>query len=187
MKTINFNFNEFNLSTFIDDYSKDVRKVFGINNKEPLGRIVEMLNHNTLEPIFFDEPLNKEGLINKLENEEGAIFFPLGCLADESMRFFRFIDLKKYKISEGIIENNYFEEDLESDTEDILSFGNLNIDRDTSIGIVLTKINNKLFISVAQYEFGSCLSLPTLSLKENSGDLSNIVINFISRYNKSFN
>ncbi|MGL4450256.1 MAG: hypothetical protein ACRCTZ_03565 [Sarcina sp.] len=182
MKTINFNFSDFNLERFIKDYDEKIRLVFGINQSEPLGRIIETLNHNTLEIKFNEEALSKNEMLIGIEKEEIAIFMPLGALGDTNRTTLRLINMIKYKIKEENIGDVFKDSEKFSLAQELLDLGDLNVSSDSSIGIVITKINDKIFMSFGQYECGSCMNVPVLTLKENTGNLSNEIKDYLYKY-----
>ncbi|MGL4760772.1 MAG: hypothetical protein ACRC6T_09440 [Sarcina sp.] len=184
MKTINFNFNDFNLEGFINDYDEKIRLVFGIHHSEELGRIVEVLNHNTFEIKYNEEALTKEEMIKSLDNEEIALFMPLGALGDDNGATLRLINMIEHKIIDKEIGKLYADSDKFELTHDLLDLGDLHVSTDSSVGIVMCKINDKVFISFGQYECGSCMSLPTLTVKENTGRLSNEIKEYLYKYKR---
>ena len=184
MKTINFNFNDFNLENFINDYDAKIRLVFGIHEDEPIGRIIEILNHNTLEIKHYEEALEKSEMFNAIENEEIALFMPLGTLGDDKGATLRLINMIEYKINEKDIGNLYANSDKFKLTHEILNLGDLHVSNDSSLGIVISKINDKIFINFGQYECGSCINPPTLTVKENTGKLSDEIKNYLYNYKK---
>lgn len=184
MKTINFNFSDFNLEGFIKDYDEKIRLVFGINKNEPLGRIIEILNHNTLEIKFSEEIFSKEELINSINEERFAMFMPLGALGDTNATTLRLINMMEYKIKDDIIGNLYADSDKFCLIDEVLDLGDLNVSSDSSIGIVITRINEKIFMSFGQYECGSCMNIPTLTVKENTGKLSEEIKEYLYKYKK---
>ena len=182
MKTINFNFNDFNLEGFMENYDEKIRLVFGINENEPLGRIVEILNHNTLEIKYTEEAMSKEEMIKGLNKEEIALFMPLGVSGDSNMTTLRLINMIEYKIKNNNIGNLYPGADKFKSVNDILDLGDLNVSIDSSIGVILTKINKKIFVSFGEYKCGSCMNIPILTSKENAGRLSEEIKKYLFKY-----
>lgn len=184
MKTINFNFNEFNLQEFIKDYNEKIRIVFGINDHEPIGRILEVLEHNTFDVRFVQNPYSIEDIKNLIEAEEIALFMPLGSVGDNKSKYLRLINMIQYRVELGDVEEVYKNTDKFKTSENILDLGDLKISNDSSIGIVISKIDKKLFISFAQYECGSCMHRPILKVKENTGDLAGEIKKYLYKYSK---
>ena len=184
MKTINFNFNDFNLEGFMENYDEKIRLVFGINENEPLGRIIEILNHNTLEIKYIEEVMSKEEMIEALDKEEIALFMPLGASGDSNMTTLRLINMIEYKIKNNTIGNLYSNADKFKSVNEVLDLGDLNVSIDSSIGIIITKINEKIFISFGEYKCGSCMNSPNLTSKENVGRLSEEIKKYLFKYKK---
>ena len=184
MKTINFNFNEFDLRNFINNYNKKIRLVFGMNGEEPLGRIVEVLEHNTLCMKYIEEDYRAEEIIDLVENEKIALFLPLGMLGDVNGIFLRLINMKQYRVCEGIAEGTYNDAKRFKLDNNILDLGDLSVNSDSSIGVVITKIDKKIFLSFAQYDCGSCVQGPSLTVKENTGNLATEIQDYLYEYKK---
>lgn len=182
MKTINFKFHEFNLEKFISDYDSKIRLILGINKYEPIGRIIEVLEHNTFNIKFLEEPFTTKQMLEKIESEEIAIFMPLGIVGDRNSKYLRLINMYIYRIEAGATSTLYENSEKFEMKKEILDTGDLKVDENSTIGIVITKVNNKVFISFAQYECGSCLNTPMLTVKENTGKLSKEIKDYLYDY-----
>lgn len=184
MKTINFDFNQFNLENFIKDYDSKVRLLFEINNDEPLGRIIEVLEHNTLQMKLVQEAYTNESMIEKLANEEIAIFMPLAITADKASNYIRLINMCIYRIHDNEFSDLYNNSNLFEIKSDVLNIGDLKVSNDSAIGVVISRINKKVFISFAQYECGSCMNGASIKVKANAGDLHLEIEKYLNSYSR---
>lgn len=184
MKTIKCKFKDFDFERFLEEYNSKVRTIFEINDNEPLNSIIEVINYSKMEVDFNFSDKSDKKIIENFENEKISLFFPVGLMADNRGIYLRLINLIQYRVADGDVDRMYGDIKNYSVKEEILDIGNSKLNIDSTLGLIVRKKENKLYINIAQYELGSCMSAPSLKIQEDTGEIASELKDYLAQYNK---
>lgn len=173
MEPVRINKDNFKINNFINYYEDNVKEMlFECSNSVTR---VNLVDKDYKDVIIFDE--DYEGVEDSsdykelLINEEYSLLFIIGK-THEGAEKFEFIDGTKYSMKH-YVDDLYFEQNA------IMDIGELNIDLDHYIGLLVDFADNEYVLSTVNYEKG--LS-PRIIEVEDSGDLEEIVKELINRF-----
>lgn len=184
MKTIKCKFADFDFEKFLNEYDLPVRTLFEINDNQPLNSIIEVIDYTRMEVDFNFENKSDKKIIEAFKDEQISLFFPVGVMADNRGIYLRLINLVQYRIKTEAIDIVYGDIKNYIVKDDILDLGKLDLDVDSTIGLIFRKKENKLYINFAQYSLGSCINAPSLQVKEDIGELASEIKNYLKKYTK---
>lgn len=190
MSTITYNKNDFDVNGFLDSYEKDIKRIFKSLEDEMLEDLVDIIDKE--KNIIVQNSSNiKEGknLLDILNDKKYALFLLLGGIADEDVTYYRFIDSIQYRINSGevydeaISLDNFYDYETR---ENILSKGNINFERDMSLGIKLSFDNENINITLVELDEASD-NINVVDIK-NAGSFSRLTFEYLDTFkNKIIN
>lgn len=173
MEPVRINTEDFKINNFINYYEDNAREMLFEYNNSVIR--VNLIDKDYMDVITFDEDYEELQEANDYKNvlidEEYALLFIIGK-THEGAEKFEFIDGTKYSMK-------HYLEDLYMEKNSIKDIGDLKLDLDHLIGLLIDVADNEYVISIVNYEKG--LS-PRIEEMEESGDLEEIVKNFINRF-----
>ena len=175
MEAIKVNVKDFNLDSFISYYEDNIGELVG---DLECRASIDLVDKDYMDVLHFEEDYEEfeEGNDYKevLLNEEYSLNFIIGktCEGNEKIEF---IDGKKYNLM-------HYLDDLYEDENTIKDIGELKIDLNNLIGLLVDFENGELDISVVNYECKTELSAPRIEVIEDSGDLEEVIKEFIDRF-----
>ncbi|CEH33903.1 hypothetical protein [Romboutsia lituseburensis] len=176
MEQIRISVDELKLSGFINYYEDNIKEMLYGQN-ESVTRI-NLIDRDYMDVITFDEDYEELEDASDYErvllDEEYALLFIVGQTY-EGQEKFEFIDGTKYSLK-------HYKGDEYSDKHTIKDIGDLSIDLDHYVGVLIDTedVEGKDFvISVVNYERGSN---PRIIEVEECGDLEEIINNLIERF-----
>lgn len=173
MEPLRINRNNFKINNFINYYEDNIKEMLSECSNSVTR--VNLVDKDYMDVIIFDEDYEElEGSNDYKElliNEEYSLLFILGK-THEGAEKFEFIDGTKYSMKH-YIDDIYLEQNV------IKDIGELNMDLDHYIGLLVDFVDNEYVISTVNYEKG--LS-PRIVEVEDSGDIEEIVKDLINRF-----
>lgn len=190
MSTITYNKNEFDIDGFLDSYENDIKRIFKSLEEEMLSDLVDIIDKE--ENIILQNSSSiKEGknILDILNDKKYALFLLLGGIADEDVTYYRFIDGIQYRVNPGEIYDETISLDNfhEYETnENIISKGNINFERDMSLGIKLSFDNDNINITLVELK-EEAEDIKIIDIK-NAGSFSRLLSNYLDKFkNKVIN
>lgn len=190
MSTITYNKNEFDIDGFLDSYENDIKRIFKSLEEEMLSDLVDIIDKE--ENIILQNSSSiKEGknILDILNDKKYALFLLLGGIADEDVTYYRFIDGIQYRVNPGEIYDETISLDNfhEYETnENIISKGNINFERDMSLGIKLSFDNDNINITFVELK-EEAEDIKIIDIK-NAGSFSRLLSNYLDKFkNKVIN
>lgn len=172
MQPVRISIDNFKLNNFINYYKDNVSEMLS-EFSHSVSR-VNLIDKDYMDVIIFDEEYEEIEEVDDykkvLLDEEYALLFIIGK-THEGAESFEFIDGIKYSMK------NYID-DIYSDNK-IRDIGDLNLDLDHLVGLLVDIEDGELVLSIVNYEKGLN---PRIEEVEESGDLEEIVKNFINRF-----
>lgn len=173
MEPVRINTKDFKLNNFINYYEDNVAEMLFDYNKSVIR--INLIDKDYMDVITFDEDYEQledsSDYKNVLVDEEYALLFIIGK-THEGAEKFEFIDGTKYSMK-------HYVDDLYMEKNSIKDIGDLKLDLDHLVGLLVDVADNEYVMSIVNYEKG--LS-PRIEEIEESGDLEEIVKNFINRF-----
>jgi hypothetical protein len=173
MEPVRINITDFKLNNFINYYTDNAREML-FEYSDSVIR-VNLIDKDYMDVITFDEEYEELQEANDykavLLDEEYSLLFIVGK-THEGAEKFEFIDGKKYSMK-------HYVDDLYTDKNSIKDIGDLKLNLDHLVGLLIDVEDGEYVISIVNYEKG--LS-PRIDEVEESGDLEDIVKNLINRF-----
>ena len=178
MEHIRFNPDEFKLVNFISYFNDNIEELLHEYPKE-VSRIC-LIDRDYMDVITYDEDYENiedvNDYIELLLNGENALLFPIGKTY-EGCEKVEFIDGKKYSL-------NHYIDDIYEDDSTIKDIGELSLNVDNLIGLLFDfeDEDGEIVISLVDLEHGGGISNPRIREVDDSGDIEEILKEFIERY-----
>ncbi|MEF9992179.1 MAG: hypothetical protein RSD22_09165 [Romboutsia sp.] len=173
MKPIRIKIEDFKLNNFINYYETNASEMLS-EYDDSVSRVT-LIDRDYMDVVTFDEDYedieSSEDYKNLLLNEEYALLFIIGKTY-EGCECFEFIDGTKYNMK-------HYAGDIYSDKNNIKDIGDLSLDLDHLIGILLDTEDGELVINTVNYEKGLH---PRIEEVEESGDLEEEINNLINKF-----
>ena len=173
MEPVRINITDFKLNNFINYYEDNAKEMI-FEYQDSVVR-VNLIDKDYMDVITFDEDYEDLQEANDykevLLNEEYALHFIIGKTYEGAEKF-EFIDGTKYSMK-------HYLDDLYMDKNSIKDIGDLKLDLDHLVGILIDVEDGEYVISISNYEKGVS---PRIEEVEESGDLEDIVKNLINRF-----
>ncbi|HSQ89548.1 hypothetical protein [Romboutsia sp.] len=173
MEPVRINITDFKLNNFINYYEDNAKEMI-FEYQDSVVR-VNLIDKDYMDVITFDEDYEDLQEANDykevLLNEEYALHFIIGK-THEGAEKFEFIDGTKYSMK-------HYLDDLYMDKNSIKDIGDLKLNLDHLVGLLIDVEDGEYVMSITNYEKG--LS-PRIEEVEESGDLEDIVKNLINRF-----
>lgn len=175
MKELTYELENFNIDYFLKQYEKDFKHIFYSLENEPIESLIDIFSVDDLSVQV--NSLGKKAM-EVLEEESQGIFLLLGAVADEEVRYYRFIDGVQYRISLGEVYEASAERFHDFETrEDLINIGNINFNVESSLGLAINKKGNKLFINFAEINEDGFLGYIY-----DIGHMENLVLKYLSKF-----
>lgn len=175
MEAIKVNVEDFKLDSFINYYEDTIVELVG---DLELRASIDLVDKDYMDVLHFEEDYEEfeEGNDYKrvLLNEEYSLNFIIGKTYEGNEKI-EFIDGKKYNLM-------HYLDDLYEDENTIKDIGELKLNLNNLIGLLVDFENGELDISVVNYEYGAGISAPRIEVIEDSGDLEEVIKEFIDRF-----
>ena len=178
MEHIRFNPDEFKLVNFISYFNDNIEELLHEYPKE-VSRIC-LIDRDYMDVITYDEDYENiedvNDYIELLLNGENTLLFPIGKTY-EGCEKVEFIDGKKYSL-------NHYIDDIYEDDSTIKDIGELSLNVDNLIGLFFDfeDEDGEIVISLVDLEHGGGISNPRIREVDDSGDIEEILKEFIERF-----
>lgn len=173
MEPVRIKIEDFKLNNFINYYEDNVVEML-FEHSSSVTR-VNLIDKDYMDVITFDEDYedikDADDYKEVLLDEEYALLFIIGK-THEGAEKFEFIDGTKYSMK-------HYVDDLYMDKNLIKDIGDLELNLDHLIGLLIDSEDGEYVISIVNYEKGIS---PKIAEVEESGDLEDIVKNLIGRF-----
>lgn len=178
MEHIRFKSDEFKLVNFISYYNDNIEELL---HEYPhyVSRIC-LIDRDYMDVITYDEDYKNIKEVNDyielLLSGENALLFPIGKTY-EGCEKVEFIDGKKYSL-------NHYMDDIYEDDSTIKDIGELSLNVDNLIGLLFDfeEEDSEIVISLVDLEHGGGISTPRIREVDDSGDIEEILKDFINRF-----
>ena len=178
MENIRFKPDEFKLVNFISYCNDNIEELLYEYPKEVCR--ISLIDRDYMDVITYDEDYENiedvNDYIELLLNGENALLFPIGKTY-EGCEKVEFIDGKKYSL-------NHYMDDIYEDDSTIKDIGELNLNLDNLIGLSFDfeDEDDEIVISLVDLEHGGGISNPRIREVDDSGDIEEILKEFIERF-----
>lgn len=173
MEPVRIDNGKFKIKNLINYYNDNVREML-CECSNSVTR-VNLIDKDYLDVIVFDEDYEEVNEASdyeeKLVDEEYSLLFIIGK-THEGLDKFEFIDGTKYIMK-------HYAGDIYSEEKSIKDIGDLSIDLDHYIGMLIDFADNEYIISLVNYEKGMA---PSISEVEDSGDIEDIAKELIDKF-----
>ena len=180
MEPIRINPDEFKLENFINYYNDNVEELLS-EYPNYVSRIC-LIDRDYMDVITYDEDYENieepSDYIELLLNGENALLFPIGKTY-EGCEKVEFIDGKKYSL-------NHYMDDLYEDDSTIKDIGELSLNVDNLVGLLFDfeDEDDEIVISLVDLEHGGGISAPRIREVDDSGEIEDILKQFIERFSE---
>ena len=175
MEAIRINPEEFKLINFINYYNDNYEELLS-DFPNYVSRIC-LIDKDYMDVVTFDEDYeeleNAHDYERLLLEEEYALHFVIGR-TDENLESVEFIDGETKSLK------NYVDDIYEESS--IKDIGDLNLDLNHLVGLLLDFEDNEIVISVVNFEHGGELSMPRIIEVDDCGDLEETIKSLINRF-----
>lgn len=178
MKEEIYKISNFNLKVFLKNYEDNFKHIYYSLEDEKLEYIIDLFNK---EDLSVESNIEGENLIDILNGEKQGLFLLIGAVADEEVRYFRFINGTQYRISLGEVYEHSAERFHDFKTnEDLIDIGSIDFNVEISLGLAIYKEGDNLIINFAQIKEGE--EGAYLEYIYNSGDIGRLIKEYIISY-----
>lgn len=178
MKELVYRLDEFDIEGFLKKYEEDFKYIYYSLEDEKIEHIVDLVN---LEDLSVETNKLGEDLFELLNKEEKGLFLLIGAVADEDVRYYRFIDGVQYRVSLGEIYEHSAERFHDFETkEELINKGNIDFNVEISLGLAINKKEDKLVINFAEIKDSN--DGQYLEYIYNSGELGRLTVNYLSNH-----
>lgn len=175
MEPIRIKPDEFKLTHLINYYNDNYEELLS-EYPNYVSRIC-LIDKDYMDVVTFDEDYKEledaEDYENLVLNEEYALHFVIGKTT-ENLETVEFIDGKTHSMK------NYVDDIYEESS--IKDIGDLNLDLDHLVGLLIDFEDKDILISVVNFEHGGEISTPRMIEVDDTGDLEKVIMKFINRF-----
>lgn len=176
MKPIKVNTEEFRLDDFLNYYENNIEELISDTIDVRIG--INLIDKDYMDVLHFEEDYEDyeraSDFKDALLNDDYALLLTIGRTYEGNEKV-EFIDGKKYNLT-------YYQGDIYLEENTIKDIGDLNLDLNHFIGLLVNIENDELDMSVVNYNHGCGVGTPSIAEIEETGDLEGIIKEFVERF-----
>lgn len=176
MKPVKINIEDFRLNDFINYYEGNIDELVGDSVDIRVG--INLIDKDYMDVLHFEEDYEdfqtSDDFKEALLNEDYSLLFTIGRTYEGNEKV-ELIDGKKYNLT-------YFQGDLYLEENTIKDIGDLSLDLNHFIGLLVNFENDEIDICAVNYSHGCGISTPSIEEIEETGDLEDIIKGFVDRF-----